>query len=118
MDHTWWRSDLVDWSGTANQRTTIATRLRQVDRLLAFIGRFTSADDTEQPGGLGRPRPRSRNNMSLLASHGVSMDDWTSVKCELLLPSLDHGLGFRSQKPLFLSLAGGTSPMNLNLLYP
>ena len=108
----------MDWSGTAYQRTIIATRLRQVDRLLAFISRFTSADHTQQPGGLGRPRPRTRNNMPLLAPHGIAVDDWTSVRCKLLVPSLDHDLGFGSEEPLFLSLAGGTSPMNLNLLYP
>ena len=56
--------------------------------------------------------------MSLLVSHDVAVDDWTSIKRELLTPSLNYVLGFGSQKPLFLSLASGTSPMNLNLLYP
>ena len=56
--------------------------------------------------------------MPLLTSHGIAVDEWTSVRCKLLVPSLGHVLGFGSKEPLFLSLAGGTSPMNLNLLYP
>ena len=56
--------------------------------------------------------------MPLLASHGIAVDDRTSVKCELLILSLDQVLGFGSEEPFFLSLAGGTSPMNLNPLYP
>lgn len=78
---------------------------------------FTSADDTKQPGGLGRPRPGTRNNISLLTSHGIAMDDWTSVGCGLFIPSLVYDLGFGSEKPLFRSLAGGMNPTNLNLSY-
>lgn len=63
---------------------------------LPSLVKFTIADDTRQPGRLGRPWPRSRNNMPLLTPHGIPMDDWTSVGCELLMPSLDRNLGFRS----------------------
>lgn len=72
----------------------------------------------EQLCGLGRPRPGSRNNLSLLISHGIAMDDWTKVRCESLMPLFVCGLVYVAERPLFHSLASGMSPMNSNLSYP
>jgi len=71
-----------------------------------------------QPGDLGRPRFGSCNSISFLISHGITMDDRTSVECELVIPSPVHDLGVGSEKPLFRSLASGTSPTTLNPSYP
>jgi len=124
LQHT---SKQLRWIGLGGVATWWTGAIQHIKGLLLLPGyvrwtvslpslvEFTSADDARQPGGLGRPRPRSRNNISLLTPHGIAVDDWTSVGCELLMPSLDHDLGVRSEKVLLRSLAGGTSPMNLNL---
>lgn len=55
----------------------------------------------EQLCGLGRPRPGSRNNLSLFISHGIAMGDWTQVRCELLMPLFVRGLGYVAESLYF-----------------